>query len=731
MFSKLVCRVLFGMAPFALLPLGACSNDSKVAGGTEAESTIAVQVKFADGTPAAHARIRILPGAFMSDGLDTTGWSETDESGYASFEKEPGLYTVEARQVKDSKAVGAVMDLQAGTSNNSGTLNLGELTTIKGHVATGQGPSVIRIPGLERFVVPDSSGYYVIDSLPAGDFSVVIESRSNRGSVTVQASSGATVPEVSLGAPRGFAVENFESFSGRSATGSILGDGWWYTLDADGKNLMPLWDETLTRAYSGSAGCASGGCARTTGRLGFLLGVYKTDYELPSLDSLMFSARGSGKLQVSFAYGDADSVESGFTYELELSKVWQGYSIAVADMKPYGMAKSKVVVSRIDFNVGKGDTLFLDDVYLGGIDKTSLDSVATPHQKEVSVYSKDWAAHDALLAEVQGYAKGVRGGAGPIDSTGDAKNIGEICIVTTTDDYVIVEDTTEVGDSLEVTTNAVIAPGSLRECAYKDTATWILFEKSGTYNLQSPLRIASNKTIDGRGRDIRIAGMGILTNESSNLIFENLTFTEPSITVQDTSSRRALSIHNLTSYVWIDHCTFESYPLVQMDIKRGSHNVTVSWSRFENAQSGILFGLEPDLYVDSTQTFTLHHNYFANMSNSGVLSRFGSIHAYNNFFLDVDYAGVECTDSARCYIENNIFNIETPVVVYRQFTEEDGVWTPVSSTEGFPKMLDNWFSVGGDELNGDAKGYKPDYKYDMDFADADLAWRIKESSGPR
>ena len=111
MFSKLVCRVLFGMAPFALLPLGACSNDSKVAGGTEAESIIAVQVKFADGTPAAHARIRILPGAFMSDGLDTTGWSETDESGYASFEKEPGLYTVEARQVKDSKAVGAVMDL--------------------------------------------------------------------------------------------------------------------------------------------------------------------------------------------------------------------------------------------------------------------------------------------------------------------------------------------------------------------------------------------------------------------------------------------------------------------------------------------------------------------------------------------------------------------------------------------------------------------------------------------
>ena len=134
-------------------------------------------------------------------------------------------------------------------------------------------------------------------------------------------------------------------------------------------------------------------------------------------------------------------------------------------------------------------------------------------------------------------------------------------------------------------TSAVIAPGSLRDCAYREGPTWILFEKSGTYNLQSPLRLKNDKTFDGRGRDVRFAGMGILTETSSNLIFENITFTAPAITVLDTSSRRALSIHNRSHHVWVDHCTFEEYPLVELDVKRGSHNVTISWSRFENAQT--------------------------------------------------------------------------------------------------------------------------------------------------
>jgi hypothetical protein len=61
---------------------------------------------------------------------------------------------------------------------------------LKDPLLQGNGPSVIRIAGLERFIVPDSAGLFVVDSLPLGDFELVIESRSNRGDLKVEAETG-------------------------------------------------------------------------------------------------------------------------------------------------------------------------------------------------------------------------------------------------------------------------------------------------------------------------------------------------------------------------------------------------------------------------------------------------------------------------------------------------------------------------------------------------------------
>jgi len=694
---------------FALLPLFTGCSDDRHAGGTEAESTIAMNVVTPDGRPAAYAHVRILPAAYMPDGVDSAEWIAADANGAATLEvNDSGDYVIEARLVTDSAALGLVAGVTVDGAEfvQLSTDTLGALSAIRGTVPVGEGPSVIRIPGLERYIVPDSAGNFTVDSLPPGEFKVVVESRSNRGAVMVTANSGDSLENITLGAARGFAVENFESFTGQSATGAILGDGWWYTLDASGENIMPLWDESLTRAYSGSAGCASGGCARTTKRLGFLLGLWMTDYKLPGLDTVYFSARGSGKLRIALARGEFGTKEAGLETTVTLEKHWKGYAIPLSRMTAYGSdSVTGTVVNRIDFSVATGDTVFLDDVFLGGIDSTALDSVKVSTHSVTSVYPDgDWAKHDSLLASVIGFATGIKGGAG-------VKG-GNVCIVTTTADL--------------DTANRPVS-GSLRYCAYKDSAEWILFAQSGTYNLASPLRIRSYKTIDGRGRDIRITGKGILTDSSSHLVFENLTFEKPAVTALDSTSRRALSVHNLSSYVWVDHCTFRDYPLVEMDIKRGSHSVTVSWSRFESGQTAILFGLQPDKYVESSQTFTLHHNYFAGLENSAVLARFGHLHAYDNFFLDVSGSGIACTDSARCYIESNIFNIKTPVTLYRLY---DSTGTPVDTTEGFARMQNDWFAVGGEELAGIAQGFVPSYKYARDSANADLAWKIKERSGP-
>ena len=528
----------------------ACGDD-KVAGGTEAESTIALFIQTADGTPASAARVRILPNDYLSSGPAEKAWNETNEDGHVSFEVRKGRYTIEARNVNNSKASGAVHSVALDENSDSkvDTIKLGELSSIEGFVVLGESAPVVRVAGLDRYVVPDSAGHFVIDSLPQGRF------------------------DVQIGEPQE---------------------------------------------------------------------VYSTTIQTDA-----------------------------------------------------------------------GDTLFVD-----GSDTSSSIKVVKSKPSTVSKYPEsDWSAHEALLKQLVGYAEGTLGAAGTTDRSGKISEAkGEICVVTTTEDYVLVKD------------SAMVASGSLRECAEKDGSVWVLFENDGTYKLQAPLRIKSNKTIDGRGRDIRITGMGILTNESSNLIFENLTFTAPSITAQDTTSRRALSIHNMTHHVWVDHCLFEEYPLIELDVKRRSYAVTVSWSRFENAQSGILFGLEPDIYVDSLQTLTLHHNYFANLELRGVPARYGKIHVYNNFFSDVEMVGIECSDSALCYIENNVFNVEKPVTDYR-LENQDG--TPDVATQGFVYMRDNLFGLGGENLAGDARGFKPDYRVVVEKADAELAVRVKNEAGPR
>ena len=559
-----LCRKL-GVGLAALLGTGllaACSNDKKdVAGGTEAESTIAITLQIEQaGKPAAYARVRALPEDYLSDGKRFAEWEETDEKGFVEIPMEPGAYTIEARHVDGTQATGAVHNLTLDSNVSViDTVKLGELSTIEGYVLFGDSSLVVRIAGLDRFVVPDSAGHFVIDSLPSGNF------------------------EVQFGNP-----------------------------------------------------------------------VETNSTKVPS---------------------------------------------------------------------ATGDTLYVDC-------SDSSVNVVKPEKLEVSEYPKgDWSKHDALLAGIDGYGTGVLGAAGVTDSLGNiSKAEGEICIVTTTEDYVIVEDTTHVDSAGVAATTAVIAPGSLRECAYKDGPVWVLFEKSGTYNLQAPLRLGSDKTFDGRGRDIRITGMGILTQESSNLIFENLTFTAPAITALDTSSRRALSLHNGTHHVWVDHCVFEEYPLVELDVKRSSHNVTISWSRFENAQTGVLFGLAGDIIMDTAQSLTMHHNYFAGLDDDGILAHGGALHAYNNFFDSVEKSGVVCSDSATCLIEKNIFNNEMPVTLYRWYYE-DG--SPVDSTVGFVHMVDNKLVSGDGFVEGKARGYKPDYKYTADDADVGLALQVKSWSGVR
>ena len=151
--------------------LAACSSSegNKVAGGTEAESTLAFHVQRSDGSVAPYARVRVLPENYLSDGSALAQWKESDGNGFVEIAVEPGDYMLEARHVDGTAATGAVRQFAFGGKDSGSrvdTVKLGALSSIEGFVLLGDSAPVVRIAGLDRYVLPDSTGHFVIDSLP-------------------------------------------------------------------------------------------------------------------------------------------------------------------------------------------------------------------------------------------------------------------------------------------------------------------------------------------------------------------------------------------------------------------------------------------------------------------------------------------------------------------------------------------------------------------------------------
>jgi hypothetical protein len=46
-------------------------------------------------------------------------------------------------------------------------------------------------------------------------------------------------------------------------------------------------------------------------------------------------------------------------------------------------------------------------------------------------------------------------------------------------------------------------------------------------------------------------------------------------------------------------------------------------------------------------------------------------------------------------------------------------------------MIDNWFGRSGENISGDALGFRPAYKVSVDDSSAELAVRVRNEAGPR
>ena len=181
---------------------------------------------------------------------------------------------------------------------------------------------------------------------------------------------------------------------------------------------------------------------------------------------------------------------------------------------------------------------------------------------------------------------------------------------------------------------------------------------AGSINLSGMKKVRSDKSIIGLGLDAVIKRGGLNLSDVSNIIIQNITFTD--------ASDDSINLQTYTHHVWIDHCDLSNGFDGLLDIKRGSDYVTVSWNRFSNHSKTSLLGHSDDNASQDVGRLkiTYHHNWFDGTSGRHPRVRFSELcHVFNNYYVDNSY-GIASTCDAKVLVEGNYFkNVDDPTHV--------------------------------------------------------------------
>jgi len=304
------------------------------------------------------------------------------------------------------------------------------------------------------------------------------------------------------------------------------------------------------------------------------------------------------------------------------------------------------------------------------------------------------------------------------------------------------------GPVMHVTNLNDSGPGSLRFLAETDGPMWIVFDVSGTITLQSEIHVKSNKTIDGRGRNVVIANRGFILgrwhaigNTTTNVIIEN-------ISIKNVNGNAMIMITEDASNIWVDHCTLQN--AVDEIIYVGSDGsdsyngappkaITLSWNHFPTTTGGQGWADKSVLVSDSTlpqdaaTTITAHHNHYQTYVRH-PLARFAKIHAFNNYY-DKTVIGVDAVTDVQFYSENEIFSRNSSgntalVKVWTGGTVAGGGDDPRGALAA--KVVSPWLINGATVQEVNAAGiFSPSsfYSYAPDVANATLQKSIVNNAG--
>ena len=364
----------------SMLVLISCTEDHAGGPGSETTNGIYAQVLLADGSVAANMGVALRKTHFVPDSTNPTEEmaipdTYTDSLGLLRIDSAPSgdyrltlLNTTEAFSTHITVSDTANVDL--------GEIKLSLPGAIQGQISLPQGASYswVGVYGLDVLVKTDSLGVFTMPSLPAGDVQLFTYSSHYAEAVAdtlVTIISGSTV-SWKIATPS-MLLESFED--------PTLFRDWYYVISDTGAKIdttiavidrLEFDSDRNSTVFHGTYSAPIGSSV--------IFGLKMSDsvLDFTALDSIVFYAKGDGKLRVSLENwsgtpGDPNNLKA-WTGDYTVSNTWQRLVIrpsdfltAQEDLSTTGWESVRTKVKQFHIFALLGTEIYLDDIWFYGV----------------------------------------------------------------------------------------------------------------------------------------------------------------------------------------------------------------------------------------------------------------------------------------------------------------------------------------------------------------------------
>lgn len=276
------------------------------------------------------------------------------------------------------------------------------------------------------------------------------------------------------------------------------------------------------------------------------------------------------------------------------------------------------------------------------------------------------------------------------------------------------------GPTVHVTTLADDGPGTLRALAEDASGPrWIVFDVDGVIRLKRPIVVASDTTIDGRGRRVELTDHGLDIKRVGHVVVVNLVLRQ--------GEDDAVEVHRGAHDVWLHHLSLQTWTDGLIDIQRGATDVTVSWCHFLDHEKVMLIGADAAHKGDADIRVTLHHNLFERTGQRHPRLRWGRVHTFNNVLWHWQSYGMASDHHGQLLVERNVFDAGPDAEEAVKIEAADGVPGRVRAV-GNLVIGDVPLAENEPETVFDPRA---SYSYTAEPADASLVARVRAGAGWR